>query len=109
MKYIIFDLFIYENLRICKRNYFGEKESKFYQLVRIFLLEKLIIFNILLGIELDIGMVVLMYFMKLYNCYSVIVVLFSFIGTLVSWIEWEKVLNLKLKKYKNILFFIIVC
>lgn len=28
MKHIISDLFIHENSRICKRNYFGEKESK---------------------------------------------------------------------------------
>lgn len=54
-------------------------------------------------------MVVLMYFMKSHNCHSATAVLLSSIGTLASWTEWEKALNLKLKKHKNISLFIIAC
>lgn len=63
--------------------------------MRILLLEKPTISSILLGTVLDTGMVVLM---KSHNCNSATTVLLSDTTTLVSWTEWQKVLNQKLKK-----------
>lgn len=67
MNYIISNLICIWKFNICKRNYFGGKESNSHLLVIILLQELSTILNILLGTILYRGMMVLMYLMKSYK------------------------------------------